>query len=459
MADHRSPEEIEREIERERAELSSTLDTLTSRFSIDGMTRTASDYVSEHGGELSTNFLRSVKETPTAAVLTAIGIGWMIVGNQRQKVVEYRDRPSSTGDGTGYRTGSYERSDYDTTDYDTSTSSTGAASAYSSGASSASYDATSSADYGSSTGGSDDGRSFEERVAAADARMRASSTGTSGYKADDRYRSPSYDDDRYRYASYDAERDMVSRDYGGGRSEDETSMLERISDHAQDLWHQTVASLRGGYRSASRSAQSGYQSAYRSATELRNSLFEGTEKMDVAGRERVASARARAYQAQLRARGYASRGQERAGELFYEQPLVAGAMAMALGAVVGGLLPRTRREDEAFGAYRDQLFADAESVFQDERQRAEAAARAAISEAGNIAQEAKNSVLDRTPDGREAVREAEGQARTAAQRIADAARDAHDHPEKSGTSTSSGSSSGSTTVGATTTRTTGGSTT
>ena len=437
MADHRSPEEIEREIERERAELSSTLDTLTDRFSVDGMTRQASDYFTQHGGELSSNFLRTIKETPTAAVLAAVGVGWMILGNQRQKVVEYRDRPSTGG--SDYRTGAYGRSDYDT-GYDASQSGSGASAAYSSGASSAAYDTTSSTDRSARTEWTDDDRSFEDRVAAADARMRSSSTGTSGVVSDDR---------ELYYGSYSAERDTVSRDYGEGRSEDETSMLERISDHAQDLWHQTVATVRGGYDRASGSARSGYQSAYRNATELRNSLFEGTERMDVAGRERVAAARARAYQAQLRTRGYARQGQEKAGELYYEQPLVAGALAMALGAVVGGLLPRTRREDEAFGSYRDQLFADAESVFQDERQRAEAAARAALSEAGQIAKEAKNSALDRTPDGREAVREAEGQARTAAQRVADAAREAHDHPEKTSSTSGTTSATGSTTTSAT----------
>ena len=425
MADHRSAEEIEREIEKERAELSSTLDTLTDRFSVDGMVRQTQGYLSEHGGELSTNFLRTIKETPTAAVLTAVGIGWMILGNQRQRVVEYRDRPDSGSGSRDYETGSYGRSDYDTGSSEDASAGSGGSVAYSP-TTGTTYAGTSS-EYGGSSGDYDDDRSFEERVAAADARMRANATGTTGVVSDD----------RYRYASYDPQRDAVSRDYGEGRSEDETSMLERISDQAQDLWHQTVASVRGGYRSASRSVKGGYSSAYNSATELRNSLFEGTEKMDVAGRERVASARARAYQAQMRAQGYARQGQQRANDLFYEQPLVAGALAMAVGAVVGGLLPRTQREDEAFGAYRDQLFADAEAVFHDERQRAESAARAAIAEAGSIADEAKNSLLDRTPDGREAVREAEGQARTAAQRVADAAREAHDHPETAKTSSTS----------------------
>ena len=395
MADTRSPEEIEREIERERAELSSTLDTLTDKFSVDRVVRTGQDYVSEHGGELATNFARTIKETPTAAVLTAVGIGWMILGNQRQRVVEYRgmrdtSRPSL---GEGYE---YERPEYrapSTAAY----ASTSPAGSTGSGFSS------------STTAAGDD---FDARVAAADARMRSGTTGTTGI----------IDDDLERYDSYDADRDVVSRDYGEGRSDDETSMLERISDNAQDLWHETVSAIRGGYRSASRSA-----------TELRNSLFEGTEKMDVAGRERVASARARAYQAQLRAQGAMRSGQRQANDLFNEQPLVAGALAMALGAVVGGLLPRTRREDEAFGAYRDQLFSDAEAVFQDERMRAEAAARAAISEAGSIAEEAKDSVLGKTPDGRKVVDEAESQARTAAQRVADAAREAHDSGSAAGT--------------------------
>ena len=375
MADTRSPEEIEREIERERAELSSTLDTLTDKFSVDRVVRTSQDYLSEHGGELATNFARTIKETPTAAVLTAIGVGWMIFGNQRQRVVEYRDRSYPGASYSGGRSdtgssGSYSSGSYETSSYRSSPSTTA---------------------YG------------------------GASTDTAGL----------IDDDLARYDTYDTERDTVSRDYGEGRSEDETSMLERISDQAQGLWQETVTAVRGGYRSASRSA-----------TDLRNSLFEGTEKMDVAGRERVASARARAYQGQLRARGAMRSGQRQAGDLFHEQPLVAGALAMAVGAVVGGLLPRTRREDEAFGTYRDQLFSDAEAVFQDERMRAEAAARAAISEAGNIANEAKDSVLGKAPDGRETVREAEGQARTAAQRVADAARGAHDSGSAAGSSAS-----------------------
>lgn len=434
MADNRSSAEIERDIERERAELASTVDELTDRFSMDRMVRETQAYLRENGGELSTNAMRTIRETPIAALLTVVGLGWMMMGNQNRRVVEYRDRPGTPPTRGGYVGGTPRGTDHDST--------AAAGSAY--GASEAlgprettAYGAsdyrTASPAYASGStgtaggfagGGSDD--DFDARVAAADARMRSEAAGTTGLMSDD----------RAAFERYEPARDTVSRDYSAYKrdDEDDDSVFERVSDQAQDLWHQTVAAVRTGYRSTMAGAQNTYNSAYRSATELRDRLIEGTEGMDSAGRERVAQARARAYQAQLRAQTMAQRGSQRTNDFFHEQPLVAGAIAMAVGAAIGGALPRTRREDEAFGVYRDQLFDDAEAVFQEERMRAEAAGRAALSEASKIGEEAKDSVLGKTPDGRETVREAESQARTAADRVADAARRAHESGSASTTS-------------------------
>ena len=47
----RSPKEIERDIERERAGLTNTLSDLQDRFSIESLARQVSDQVREHGGE------------------------------------------------------------------------------------------------------------------------------------------------------------------------------------------------------------------------------------------------------------------------------------------------------------------------------------------------------------------------------------------------------------------------
>lgn len=48
-SNNRSPEEIEREIERERAGLTSTLDDLQDKFSVETIARQFSDQFREHG--------------------------------------------------------------------------------------------------------------------------------------------------------------------------------------------------------------------------------------------------------------------------------------------------------------------------------------------------------------------------------------------------------------------------
>jgi hypothetical protein len=83
MTDHRSPAEIEREIEEERAGLTGTLDELQNRFSIDRMTTEAGDFVRSQGGEIAGAVSRALRENPMAVALTGVGIAWMILGNRR----------------------------------------------------------------------------------------------------------------------------------------------------------------------------------------------------------------------------------------------------------------------------------------------------------------------------------------------------------------------------------------
>ena len=65
-SDTRSPEEIERDIERERAGLSNTLDDLQDRFSVETMARQVSDQFREHGGEIGRSVTEAVKRNPVA---------------------------------------------------------------------------------------------------------------------------------------------------------------------------------------------------------------------------------------------------------------------------------------------------------------------------------------------------------------------------------------------------------
>jgi ElaB/YqjD/DUF883 family membrane-anchored ribosome-binding protein len=56
------------------------------------------------------------------------------------------------------------------------------------------------------------------------------------------------------------------------------------------------------------------------------------------------------------------RTQQQAHHMLEDNPLAVGAAALAVGAVIGLLLPSTRRENEMVGPYRDQVVEKAQSV-------------------------------------------------------------------------------------------------
>ena len=383
MADDKSPAEIEREIEVERAQLASSLDQLTDRFSVDNMVRTVSDQVTEHGGEVATNLMRTVKANPAAAVLAGVGIAWLMASTNKaqQREVSPRRTYQVTPEGGPYVQSDYRKSEYGRTPH-TASSGDGF------GSDSGDDDVTPAPAYPRSGGAT--ARGFADTYPAGDLTSRVSAA-DAGTRADGR-------------SASDRSRDA------GGKGDDE-GFLERAQHRAEGIWDQAVRAVRGG------AAGIGARAA-----DLRDSIMEGTEGMDDQGQGRVAEARARAYAAQARAEDMSRRGRAQAAGFFYEQPLVTGALAVAVGAAVGAMLPRTQREDEAFGAYRDSLFDEAENVFHQERARAEAAATAALREAKQVAVEAKDKVMG-DADGKETVQQAEAGARSAVQRIGDAAKE------------------------------------
>jgi hypothetical protein len=163
-------------------------------------------------------------------------------------------------------------------------------------------------------------------------------------------------------------------------------------------------------------------SVYAKSADLRARLSEGTEHMSEQARARVMGARTRAAEAQARIeqRGAVYRDQ---GYRFYEeQPLMVGAIVMGIGALIGAALPRTHRENELIGGYRDQAFDEAERVFREEAAKARAVAEAAVHEAQDVAREKTGAAKSKVPSGEEAVDKAEAEARGAVNRVADAAK-------------------------------------
>ena len=86
--------------------------------------------------------------------------------------------------------------------------------------------------------------------------------------------------------------------------------------------------------------------------------------------------------------------------LIEDQPLVAGAIAMALGAAVGGALPRSRVEDRMFGEQSDRAMETVRTLAKDQGAKVQATASAVVDEALNIAGEASAELGAKLPSGR-----------------------------------------------------------
>lgn len=81
--DTRSPEQIERDIERDRQALSQNLNGIQQKFSFDTIAGQIGEQFREHGGDISRAMANSVKENPMAVALTGVGLAWMIFGSGR----------------------------------------------------------------------------------------------------------------------------------------------------------------------------------------------------------------------------------------------------------------------------------------------------------------------------------------------------------------------------------------
>lgn len=81
--DHRTPEEIEKEIHHSRERLDTTLSELEERFSPQRLLNASYDYL-RHGGanEFFTNLGTTIKENPVPFLVTGAGLGWLLTAQR-----------------------------------------------------------------------------------------------------------------------------------------------------------------------------------------------------------------------------------------------------------------------------------------------------------------------------------------------------------------------------------------
>ncbi len=417
MTDHRSPKDIEREIERERAGLTDTLDNLQERFSIDGIVRQIGDQFREHGGDIGASVSRSVRDNPMALALTGIGLAWMIFGNRNGD-----DRDN--GHDSTRRLSRRSRS---------------------------------SRDYCDPSRHDADARSHDSYDSRPGRARGIAGPGNTPAWAQDGH--DGHDRDGYdrAHATHDASRNRFSADLGAA-SDRASGMGSTVSDKASraadavsgaasdaaDRARDAGASVAAGMRGVRDRASDAASQAADRAADLRARLSEGTETLGEQARERVIAARQRALEVRDAASGYARQGRDRAVDLFEEQPLITGALALAVGAAIGAAIPRTRAEDSYFGEQSDDLFHEAERIFAEEREKVSKVAHAAMDEAKDVVDETTAEIKDRAAKAKAdadarapadtAAQAVADRAKHAGQRIADAARDEADKQELGKTS-------------------------
>ena len=184
------------------------------------------------------------------------------------------------------------------------------------------------------------------------------------------------------------------------------------------------------------------------AEELRDRISAGTEDMSEAARKRVIAARRRAIDMSDDAWQGLRSGTSDTGRMIRDNPLAAGALAVAAGAAIAAAIPGSRMESRRLGSVANRFWEEARAVFEEERARIVAGANAAMDEARSVATETVRDVKDAVPDGEDVVERTRDQAREAAKRVSDAAREGAksegSHPEgrTSEGRTSEGSGSG-----------------
>lgn len=280
--DNRRPEEIESDIARTRAEVSSTIDAIQSKLTPGQMMDQALQYLRGSGAsEFGANLGRSVRDNPMPVALVGVGLAWMMMTSGRN--------------GPGPRAWRDDR--------------------------------------------------YVRRVGARDA------TGT----------------------GYADEPDWLAEDLDGPLHDDaEPGLGSRVKDRvagAAERVKDAVSDTTGRTRDLAHDAR-----------ERLSSVSEGV--------------RSRAHHLADTSKRRYDRARHRTMRVIDEQPLVLGALGVAIGAALGAALPTTRREDALMGEMRDDLLDGAGEVAREQMGTVKASAQ----RVAETAREEIERVVEATPN-------------------------------------------------------------
>ncbi len=173
-----------------------------------------------------------------------------------------------------------------------------------------------------------------------------------------------------------------------------------------------MKSVRDAARSAGDRLSGAASDMGEATSDMTDRLSHGLDDLSEEAKSRVVAARRAAHETRLSSGDAMRRGSRHASDFYRDQPLVVGALAVAMGAAIGGMLPSSRVEDDAMGDSSDRFFDEAQDVLREEREKAKAVLRTAASDAKDEMQDAKqdmkaagDTVADRASEAAERVAE------------------------------------------------------
>jgi gas vesicle protein len=363
MSSHTSSEEIRRDIERTRGELSETVDAIQDRLQPDNLRRQAQeaiqdtltdtadsivDYVSTNRAQLQSSLIETAKRNPLPTLLIGAGVGWLLM-----------DMLSSSSD---------RKADYPIQRYDQA-------------------------------------RAREaQRVSRYDSYTNEYQARQQGYGPADAYRSYEY-------------RETGGQGSGGGWAQEALHTAQEkvagVADTVREAAAQAGSAVQDaaaslGDKAQSQAEQIGHQVA-EGAGRVGGTVQEhagqvGHQVAEGAGRV-GGTVQEQAGQVGHQAQAYARYAQRTTQQTISDNPLLFGAIALGVGAAVALMLPHTRQEDEWLGETSDQVTERARAAAEDVAQRAQAVVKEVAPEVKQAAQKVVEEVKQTGQESLEKVKE------------------------------------------------------
>lgn len=324
---------LAREIEAERRNVSQTIEALQEKFTIGNVIEEAWDQYGHHANELGRNLGQAILRNPLPVMLTAVGVTWLMMSTVRDRSPYEDDDPLWP-----------LRDDVELHEEDSVASHSdksgrpGAQRPYGTAA---------------TTGYYTPRRSMKDRISGA---------------AGDAYQAAreAVDPALHRAAAAGESIAEEARDAAGSAM----NQAEDAAYGARDRLHHATGTAKDHAQSALESGREAVESIGDTARHVRNRARRGAHEMT----ERVER--------------YRRQGLRQGDLLMRDHPLLLGAAAIAVGAGIACLLPRSRTEDAYLGEYSDRAWRMARS----EAEKARRVAGAVAEEACDIASEEYNAL-------------------------------------------------------------------